>query len=313
MPLNDSQFIRRLLRFRVVCPSCLLTLIVLGSSLLLQGCLLLDGPHTQRSRGSLSSALDRSGYSSGREQHAVPSRPYIAGQSSRPPKSAPPQVDFPPPPPVEFYLGYDAGREEGVAVVEAQEVPAVASGKADDGESFQVVTLSVLNQVTGHSYLEEGRVYCMAGEWRDKRLAIGIRTTFASMDFRRDWQYSDRLADPWSLDLGLDGKLYFAGREHFLQPYVGLSLAYGSLFWSYRYPLYDPDTGDQIRTDHVDYLRLGAIAGVFVRFSKEVRLAVEIRPDITFPGTTTSNGFINDLIDESKGAYAGLLLSVQLD
>jgi len=183
-------------------------------------------------------------------------------------------------------------------------------GRNSETNGPSAILFSVRKQVSGFDYLENTKIYNFAIEGRKDKWAFVGGLSVANMDFRDDWEFQTQLDNPWSLDFGVEGRFYLSEEQHFLQPYVGLSLSYGSLFWSYRSSLLDPETGEVINKDHVDYIKLGAMAGIFVRLAKELRIGVEIRPVLLLPGTTTHHGFINDIIDDSKGTYAGVSVSL---
>lgn len=271
-------------------------IIFLASTLWLSGCIFTDDHHHKQRDRSLSKAIE-----TGNAGRTVTHEPYY------PP---PPSIYYDPPPVI--LDDYSANKSNEIN--DPTEVETPSSSNTDTGEKTNkdpgeplTFSVSIHNQISGHDYLEDTVIYSLAVEGtRDDKLAIAGRLSFANMAFTDSWAYSTNLKDPWSIDIGIEGKMYFTEKKHFLQPYVGVYLAYGAMYWSYKKDLIDHATGEIIKKDHVDYIKLGAIAGMLFKVSKSVSVTAEIRPEVIFPGTTTHHGFINDIINECKGTYAGI-------
>jgi hypothetical protein len=144
---------------------------------------------------------------------------------------------------------------------------------------------------------------------RKTNMLVSGGISFVDFDFKRNWFYTDSLKNPHGFELGLNFRQYFTKQHNFIQPYIGAGFSYGQLGWTLRNSIYDDETGEEITSDSIDYYRLAAAAGVEVKITDYINIAVDYQADINGRSGTTRNGFENDVID----SFGSTLLGVRLN
>jgi hypothetical protein len=127
------------------------------------------------------------------------------------------------------------------------------------------------------------------------RANIGIFLAGDAMELKPGTLADSAIKNPWMLEAGVSGRVYFNPAHAFISPYVTANVALQCMFWHYRSPVYVD--GNEINADSLP--GVGGYAGFGVAFnrSKQWGFFGEAGVGGTVFTDLTGQGFGNDVFD----------------